>query len=211
MKRLLGVVMCWGLLVSCEKPQTPIQPQSIPIHRTVAVTDTTLLRLVESGVRQAGVTTSYDATYRAIPYPNGDVPIETGVCSDVVIRAFRRIGMDFQQLVYEDMRKNFGAYPNLWNLKAPDRNIDHRRVPNLERWFERHGWLLPVTREAADYQPGDLVTWRIPPNLAHIGLVTHVLTPSNRLAVVHNYGRGALVQDALFVWPVTGHFRMPRP
>ena len=155
---------------------------------------------------QVGVTTSYDGSYRRIAYPNGDVPLHTGVCTDVVIRAFRKVGVDLQVLVHEDMKRNFSAYPKRWGLRRPDTNIDHRRVPNLGTFFTRRGLALPVTARAADYQPGDIVTWDLSSRVPHIGIVSNVRS-GQRPLVVHNIGAGARQEDVLFAWKITGHYR----
>jgi uncharacterized protein len=127
-------------------------------------------RLVAAAYGQIGVTRLYDPSYRRIAFPGGDVPLERGVCSDVIVRAYRGIGIDLQRLVHEDMRQHFADYPHLWKLAAPDANIDHRRVANLAAFFARRGGKLPVSAAAEDYRPGDIVTWRLPAGLAHIGI-----------------------------------------
>lgn len=152
----------------------------------------------------------YDGRYYAIAYPNGDVPANVGVCTDVVIRAYRLMGVDLQQQVHEDMNNNFSLYPSkkLWGLNKPDTNIDHRRVPNLQVFFRRHGKALPITQTASDYLPGDLVTWMLPGNLPHIGIVIPAQNAaSERPWVVHNIGRGQVAEDVLFDYKITGHFR----
>jgi uncharacterized protein len=155
---------------------------------------------------QVGRTRGYDSSYRSIPYPNGDVPQEAGVCTDVIIRAFRKAGIDLQQLVHEDMKANFAAYPKQWGLRRPDPNIDHRRVPNLQTFFRRKGRALPVTRNGADYLPGDVVTWNLTSGVPHIGLVSDV-RKGGRYLVVHNIGSGAQMEDVLFAYKLTGHYR----
>ena len=168
-------------------------------------------RVIEGAKKQVGVTRGYDGSYRRIPYPNGDVPRETGVCTDVIIRAYRHAGWDLQKLVHEDMRANFSKYPKNWGLRRPDTNIDHRRVPNLATFFTRRGTKLPVTRRGADYKPGDIVTWRLSSGLPHIGLVSDVRAPrTDRYLVVHNIGAGAQIEDVLFEYELTGHYRWPR-
>lgn len=165
--------------------------------------------VLEAARSQVGVTLHYDPGYTRIDYPGGDVPIERGVCTDVVVRALRAAGIDLQRLVHEDMRRNFSAYPANWGLKRPDRNIDHRRVPNLEAWFRRHGMATAVTDDPADYAPGDIVSWTVPPNLPHIGIVSDVMSSdgAGRPLVVHNIGRGTQIEDVLFSFPQRGHFR----
>ena len=168
-------------------------------------------RLVAAARAQVGVTTSYDPSYHSIPYPGGDVPLSGGVCTDVVIRALRANGVDLQRLVHEDMRANFSAYPKRWGLRRPDRNIDHRRVPNLQTFFTRKGMSLPVTRSSRDYAAGDIVTWLLPGGLPHIGIVSSTKTAiTGRPLIVHNIGSGAQHEDVLFAWNVTGHYRWYR-
>ncbi len=166
------------------------------------------LRLVEAAREQIGVTVLYDPAYVRLDFPGGDVPINRGVCTDVIVRAYRRLGFDLQRLVHQDMRSSFRKYPQLWGLKGPDKNIDHRRVPNLRRFFERHNASLPVTQDAKKYLPGDLVTCTIPPNLPHIMIVSDRFAPmSERRLVIHNIGRGTVEEDRLFEFPLTGHYR----
>jgi uncharacterized protein YijF (DUF1287 family) len=165
-------------------------------------------RLVAAALEQTGQRVRYDGSYRRIPYPGGDVPAGVGVCTDVVIRAYRAVGIDLQQRVHEDMTRAFDAYPRAWGLPRPDANIDHRRVPNLQTYFRRRGTLAPATGDAADYAAGDLVTWMLPGNLPHIGIVTDKLTADGRRPlVVHNIGNGPQLEDVLFEFPVTGHYR----
>jgi uncharacterized protein len=163
-------------------------------------------KLIEGAKRQVGVTLSYNGSYRRIAYPNGDVPMTTGVCTDVVIRAFRHAGLDLQVLVHEDMKRNFDKYPKTWGLRRPDTNIDHRRVPNLAKFFTRRGKSVPVTRRGADYKPGDIVTWRLASGVPHIGLVSDVRR-GDRYLMVHNIGAGTQIEDVLFAYEVTGHYR----
>ena len=164
--------------------------------------------LVTAARAQVGVTTGYDPAYRKLAYPGGDVPAETGVCCDVVIRALRKQGVDLQQRVHEDMRANFSAYPPNWGLKRPDPNIDHRRVPNLERYFKRQGWSLPVDKDPTHYLPGDIITWRLPGGAPHIGVVSDRKTRSGEPWILHNIGAGAKEEEGLFQYPVSGHFRV---
>jgi len=153
---------------------------------------------------------TYDGRYISIPYPNGDVPDNIGVCTDVVIRAYRSLDIDLQKLVHEDMKENFAKYPSkhIWGLSKPDSNIDHRRVPNLMTFFERHGTELPVTKSSFDYQAGDIVTWMLPGNLPHIGIVTSKKSKDGeRPLTVHNIGSGPELSDMLFEYDITGHYR----
>jgi uncharacterized protein len=166
-------------------------------------------KLLAAARAQVGVTKSYDPAYVVLPYPGGDVPEDRGVCTDVVIRAFRKAGLDLQQLVHEDMTRHFGKYPQRWGLKRPDKNIDHRRVPNLMKFFERQGKSCPVTKNPADYRAGDLVTCIVPPHLPHIMIVSDVPSPAepSRLQILHNIGQGAQLEDRLFDFEITGHYR----
>lgn len=155
-------------------------------------------------------TVRYDGAYISIAYPGGDVPEDIGVCTDVIIRAYRAVGVDLQRLVHEDMIEHFEDYPSrrIWGLSGPDPNIDHRRVPNLQTFFSRHGQALPITFRADDYLAGDMVTWMLPGNLPHIGIVADKLSPSSgQPMIVHNIGAGPKIEDMLFTYPVTGHYR----
>jgi uncharacterized protein len=163
-------------------------------------------RLVAAAYAQIGVTRVYDPSYRRIAFPGGDVPLERGVCSDVVVRAYRGIGIDLQRLVNDDMRRHFADYPHLWGLAGPDPNIDHRRVANLAAFFARRGGKLAVSAAAEDYRPGDIVTWRLPGGLAHTGLIADRRVDGRPL-VVHNIGAGAQLEDVLFAFEITGHYR----
>lgn len=165
--------------------------------------------IVGAARSQIGVTVSYDPAYVALSYPGGDLPREKGVCSDVVIRALREgKKMDLQKLVHEDMKANFAKYPKIWGLRRTDRNIDHRRVPNLRTYFKRKGCAVPVTKKPGDYQPGDLVTCTVPPNLPHIMIVSDRRSSRGVPLVIHNIGRGAREEDVLFAYPLTGHYRL---
>ena len=166
-------------------------------------------RLVQDARSQIGVTLGYDPAYRRLSYPLGDVPLNTGVCTDVVIRALRQQGLDLQQAVHEDMRANFSAYPKNWGLKRPDRNIDHRRVPNLMAWFKRQGWSQRLSQEASSYRAGDIVTWDLGGGLTHIGIVSDRQASSGAPLVLHNIGRGTQEEDILFAFKITGHYRIP--
>lgn len=165
--------------------------------------------LVEAAKWQIGKTVNYSPAYVGIEYPNGDIPIEDGVCTDVVIRAMRKgWRMDLQELVHKDMKAHFSKYPNRWGLKRPDRNIDHRRVPNLQTYFTRQGWSLPVTQKATDYLPGDLVTCTVAGRLPHIMIVINMVSSSGEPMVIHNIGAGAQLENCLFEYPITGHYRV---
>jgi uncharacterized protein YijF (DUF1287 family) len=160
--------------------------------------------IARAAAAQVGVTVDYDPAYRRLDYPGGDVPRDRGVCTDVVVRALRAVGLDLQVAVHEDMRRHFAAYPQLWELRGPDRNIDHRRVPNLMTFFSRSGKRL---RPGASYEPGDLVAWRLPNGLHHIGIVAEQRAPAGHRLVVHNIGSGARLEDVLFAFEELGHYR----
>ncbi|MEO1160252.1 MAG: DUF1287 domain-containing protein [Pseudomonadota bacterium] len=177
--------------------------------RPLFTTEDWAVKLLEAAEAQVGLTTVYDPAYKRLAYPLGDVPMQRGVCTDVVIRAYRAaFGIDLQKLVHEDMKSAFAGYPAIWGLKRPDRNIDHRRVPNLEHFLKRRGADLPVTKDGTDYQPGDLVTQRLPGNLPHIAIVTNrPARGGNHALVVHNIGAGTRIEDRLFDFRISGHFR----
>jgi uncharacterized protein YijF (DUF1287 family) len=153
-------------------------------------------------------TVIYDPSYYTISYPNGDIPAGRGVCSDVVIRAYRRLGIDLQKEVHEDMKANFRLYPKNWGLSKPDKNIDHRRVPNLMTFFKRHGFTKPITKNPGDYLPGDIVCWDLGEGVTHIGLVVGKKSPDHkRNLIVHNIGDGQVVADCLFEYKIIGHYQ----
>lgn len=167
---------------------------------------------VDAALERTKHAVRYDGSYRTIPYPNGDVPDTVGVCTDVLIRSFRAIGVDLQRLVHEDMRADFDAYPRIWGLSRPDTNIDHRRVPNLRRFFERHGASLAVSDDPANYKPGDIVSWMLPGNNPHIGIVTNERSADGECPlIVHNIGLGPKKDDMLFLFEITGHYRYLGP
>lgn len=167
------------------------------------------MRLVSAARMQIGKTIRYDPEYRSIEYPNGDLPQDRGVCTDVIVRSFRMgLGVDLQKLVHEDMKRKFGEYPRNWGLASPDKNIDHRRVANLQTYFKRRGWSVVTSRKAEDYKPGDLVTCIVPPNLPHIMIVSDRKTMEGRPWVIHNIGAGTNEEDRLFEFEITGHYRI---
>lgn len=165
--------------------------------------------LLEGAYSQVGKTVTYDGAYRRIGYPGGDVPLDRGVCTDVLIRAYRHAGIDLQVIVHEDMVRDFHAYPRIWGAARPDSNIDHRRVPNLITYLARHGTTLAISARANDYAPGDIVSWRLASGVPHIGLVSH-RRAGERYMVVHNIGEGTKIEDVLFEYEITGHFRYGR-
>jgi uncharacterized protein YijF (DUF1287 family) len=162
------------------------------------------LTLIDSSIK-------YDPAYFVLKYPNGDVPADKGVCTDVIIRAYRKLGIDLQKEVHEDMAKNFSKYPKTWGLKKPDTNIDHRRVLNLAVFFSRFGKVKSTETNPALYVPGDIVTWILPGNLTHIGLVVNKKSSDGkRFLIVHNIGGGQVLEDCLFKYTVTGHYQYPK-
>jgi hypothetical protein len=164
--------------------------------------------VVQGALDQVGITLYYDPAYVRLDYPGGDVPGERGVCTDVVVRAFRAAGVDLQQEIHEDMRRAFSKYPQNWGMKRPDPNIDHRRVANLMTFFTRQGKALPLSTESKDYEPGDVVAWRLPGGLLHTGIVVDRTVPgSRRPCVAHNIGAGARIEDVLFEFEIIGHYR----
>ncbi len=177
--------------------------------KTIEVASAAVKKLLESATEQTTLTRSYDPNYVVIAYPMGDVPVETGVCSDVVIRAFRKAGVDLQKEVHEDMTQNFAAYPQKWSLKSPDTNIDHRRVPNLQTFFTRQGKSLPITNNGADYKPGDVVAWDLDgKGMTHIGLISNLYNErTKRFSIIHNIGGGTQSEDRIFDWKIIGHYR----
>jgi len=165
-------------------------------------------QLAQAAWQRTQANVQYDPAYFSIDYPpNGDVPPNKGVCTDVVIRSYRAMSIDLQQLVHEDMKANFSLYPKMWGLTSTDKNIDHRRVPNLRTYFKRKGASLNVSDDAEDYKPGDLVTWDLGRGLKHIGVVSDHKNRSGRPLIVHNIGRGPQLEDILFDWKITGHYR----
>jgi uncharacterized protein YijF (DUF1287 family) len=166
--------------------------------------------VVEAALERTNHNVRYDGRYLSIPYPNGDVPENIGVCTDVIVRTYRAIGTDLQQLVHEDMVANFEAYPSkrIWGLSRTDKNIDHRRVPNLQAFLSRHGEVLAVSNDASDYKAGNIVTWMLPGNLPHIGLITNKISAlTGNPMMVHNIGAGPKLDDVLFSYSITGHYR----
>jgi uncharacterized protein YijF (DUF1287 family) len=170
-------------------------------------------RLVSSAIERTNHVVRYDPAYIRIPYPGGDVPSDIGVCTDEVIRSYRAVGVDVQKEVHEDMEQNFSAYPRKWRWFSgrPDSNIDHRRVPNLMIFFQRKGETLPITSLAGDYHPGDLVTYDLGDNVPYIAIVVDHKGAGGRFMIVHNIGQGPRMEDVLFNWRITGHYRYYGP
>jgi uncharacterized protein YijF (DUF1287 family) len=172
--------------------------------------DTPTQTLLKTAQERTETSVRYDGSYVGLSYPNGDVNTHTGVCTDLVIRAYRGMGIDLQQKVHEDMRENFALYPSkrIWGLSRPDSNIDHRRVPNLQTYFTRYGQTLAISQNAADYKAGDIVTWMLTGNLPHIGIVANERSNDGlRPLIFHNIGLGPVLDDSLFEFAITGHYR----
>jgi hypothetical protein len=187
---------------------SPIQEYKPRINELLSIPIET--DVVTAARRQIGVTVGYDPAYRKIGYPGGDVPRESGVCTDVIIRALRDARkIDLQKLVHEDMKSCFSSYPQMWGLKAPDANIDHRRVPNLQCYFKRKGYSLPVSTNAVAYKPGDIVTVMVGGKLPHIMIVSDRKSAAGVPLAIHNIGAGTQEEDVLFAYPMTGHYRIP--
>ena len=204
---LLHSTACRQQIVRAVKPLKP--PEQQTETRALPANSSPYLKLaIDGAIDQIGKTTSYDASYQKIEYPNGNVPIETGVCSDVVVRAFRKSGIDLQKDLHEDMKDNFSAYPTRWGLKGTDANIDHRRVPNLQTYFTRKGKSLSTGGSSETFLPGDIITWDLGLGTEHIGMVVNVwYKPAQRYLIVHNIGAGTRMEDVLFAWKITGHYR----
>lgn len=177
----------------------------------IPVIDSFYAKLCEAAIERTTKNVTYDPGYVVIKYPGGDVPEGSGVCTDVVVRSYRKVDIDLQKEVHEDMKRNFSKYPKIWNLKKPDTNIDHRRVPNLMKYFERQDASLAITQKASDYQPGDLVAWNLYGGVNHIGVVVNIKSQqTERFMIVHNIGRGPMLEDVLFNWKIIGHYRLKK-
>ena len=217
--RWLVGVLCWGcFLTSCDQSHKPTGDTAssetaksavVPKPHIAQEAASTPSPIVSAARAQIGKTTIYDPSYVGLGYPGGDVPIEKGVCTDVVVRALRdALDMDLQKLVHEDMKAAFSKYPKIWGLEKPDPNIDHRRVPNLIRYFERKGYSITVSKKKEDYLPGDVVTCTVPPNRPHIMMVSDRKTKDGIPLVIHNIGSGTQEDDRLLEFPLTGHYRI---
>lgn len=175
---------------------------------TVAIDSPTIRRVVEDAIEQTTYTLYYDPSYVKLDYPGGDVPRERGACTDVIIRAFRKADVDLQKEIHEDMARSFSAYPQKWGLARPDRNIDHRRVPNMMTYFARQRKSVAISAEPKDYLPGDVVAWDLGGGVTHIGLVTNIMAENrDGFLLAHNIGAGARIEDILFSWRIIGHYR----
>ena len=200
LKSFTTILFVCGFLMSFAKAQNAKDPE---MGKKIAA----------AAFERTASKVTYDPSYFSLEYPGGDVPADKGVCTDVVIRTYRKLGIDLQKLVHEDMKANFSKYPKNWGAKRPDKNIDHRRVPNLQRYFERTGAKLEITEEAKDYQPGDLVAWDLNGRgLWHIGVVVEPEGKPGSRWIVHNIGSGPKMEDCLFSWKIIGHYRFrPKP
>ena len=214
--RVLGLSLVALAALACQRqsppPQNAATTQRIPpnpVYKPLpANASPHVKKLIDAAVAQVGVTTGYNPSYVSLDYPGGDVPKETGVCTDVLVRAFRAVGIDLQKEIHEDMSRAWADYPKRWGLSRPDANIDHRRVPNLMTYLDRKGKSVPITSTAEDYGPGDLVTWDLGGGVDHIGIVTDMaLTSDGQSLIVHNIGAGTRVENVLFNWKITGHYR----
>jgi len=212
--RVLPGCLLLLLAASCQRStpavrSTAVAPAPSPVARPLpSIASPQLKQFLEAAIEQSKVTTGYDPSWVKIDYPNGDVPSDTGVCSDVIVRAFRKAGIDLQKEVHEDMTRAWSEYPRKWGARGTDTNIDHRRVLNLTTYFDRQGKSLPVTNERADYLPGDVVAWELSPGVEHIGILTNLSSEADKhYLIVHNIGAGTRVEDVLLTWKIIGHYR----
>lgn len=198
-----------NIATQAQKDTSTPTPPTVAKPKLTEIQNESIKKVLENAVEQTTLTKYYDGAYVVLPYPNGDVPIETGVCTDVVIRSFRKAGVDLQKEVHEDMSVNFSVYPKKWGLKKADSNIDHRRVPNLQTYFTRKGKSLQITDKAENYKPGDVVAWHLDEKgTTHIGLVSNIWNETTkRYLIIHNIGSGTKAEDAVFEWKIVGHFR----
>ncbi len=206
--------LAYGLVVAAAiAPVAACRPDVSPAAarqsgQLTPVESPTLKLVIDGAIDQIGSTVSYDPAYVKLDYPGGDVPPDRGVCSDVIVRAFRKASVDLQKELHEDMKRNFSAYPQQWGAARPDRNIDHRRVPNLMTYFKRLKKEVAITNNGQDYFPGDVVAWDLGNGLVHIGLVSNIKGEgASAHSIVHNIGAGARVEDVLFSWKIIGHYR----
>ena len=181
---------------------------SFLLQSTIACGQTSFnIKLSDATLELTKQKVTYDPTYYKIDYPNGDIPVNKGVCTDVVIRAYRKLGIDLQTEVHEDIKANFKQYPQKWGLHRPDKNIDHRRVPNLMVFLERKGTMKPITSVPGDYLPGELVCWDLGGGITHIGIVVNKKSSDGaRYLIVHNIGGGQVLADCLFAFKIIGHY-----
>ncbi|WP_394695443.1 DUF1287 domain-containing protein [Pseudoxanthomonas japonensis] len=212
MRRARLSTLCLMLLVLAAcRDETPAAVDTAPPSAATPDAPPTISPpLVAAARAQVGVVRLYDPSYFSLSYPGGDVPSDRGVCTDVVIRALRTQGLDLQQAIHDDMRLHFDGYPKLWGLSRPDRNIDHRRVPNQMRWFERNGWHQSIGSSADDFSPGDIVAWKLTGSgLLHIGIVSDRRSHDGTPLILHNINAGTQEDDLLFRHAIIGHYRQP--
>lgn len=199
------------LLAACHAASPPAQPRAKPAAQSPlpspSFKPTPSPPLVSAARAQLGVTRTYDPAYVELPYPGGDVPLDRGVCTDVVVRALRTQGLDLQQAMHEDMQAHFAKYPQQWGLTGPNTNIDHRRVPNQMLWFQRQGWSRPASMLPTDYAAGDIVAWKLNSGPLHIGIVSDRKATDGTPLVIHNIGNGTQEDDILFQHAIIGHYR----
>jgi uncharacterized protein len=204
---LLAITITAG--AACQ--QVARMAQAVPTDErraTAPIDSPTIRRVVEDAVEQSTYTLYYDPSYVKLDYPGGDVPRERGACTDVIIRAFRKVDVDLQKEIHEDMARSFNAYPQKWGLARPDRNIDHRRVPNMMTYFARQRKALAISADAKDYLPGDVVAWDLGNGTTHIGLVTNIISDNpDGFLLAHNIGAGVKIEEVLFTWRIIGHYR----
>jgi len=199
------IAIIFSVFAACQNSNSKIFPENITEENTIQYP---FNNNINNGIYKAAVefansvSWTYDPAYYKIPYPNGDVP-SGGACTDVIIRILRKNNIDLQQLIHEDISSNFDAYPNKWGLSSPDANIDHRRVPNIMKYFERNGFSKSITKNAIDYQPGDIVSWELSPGITHIGIVLE------NEDVFHNMGPSSRIEGGfLFSHKILGHYRI---
>ncbi len=211
----IGLLLCIGCNSDTPPTEGPAPSGSAPDVTAEAKTQqpppapkTKAEQLAVAAMEQVGRTTKYDPAYVKLAYPGGDLPIERGVCTDVIVRALRKLDVDVQVLIHEDMKASFKSYPNLWGLSRPDPNIDHRRVPNIAAFLRRKGKTVPVTSDPKDYLPGDIVIWKLPGGRQHTGIVSNARSRgTDRYKIAHNIGAGTQLEDVLFAFEITHHFR----
>jgi len=210
-KLLLSLLITLSCIAGCHPArsyQVAAPPPPSTLRPLPVISKPGLKEVIQSAIDQTSVTTGYDPSYVKLDYPGGDVPQDRGVCADVIVRAFRKGGIDLQKEVHEDMKDAWSEYPKKWKAGGTDANIDHRRVLNLTTYFERKGKSLPLSTEAKDYLPGDIVSWDLGGGLDHIGIVVNLWADKEkRYLVVHNVGAGTRLEDVLFAWKITGHYR----
>lgn len=205
---LLAITITAGA-AACQQVARMAQPSPADERRATAPIDSpTVRRVVEDALEQSTYTLYYDPSYVKLEYPGGDVPRERGACTDVIIRAFRKVEVDLQKEIHEDMARSFSAYPQKWGLARPDRNIDHRRVPNMMTYFARQRKALAISADAKDYLPGDVVAWDLGNGTTHIGVVTNIISAdTSGFLLAHNIGAGVKIEEVLFTWRIIGHYR----